>query len=180
VSPRALERARLSPGIRAAKRIARALFDVEMALRRRWARLRGRERYRLAGACGGCGKCCEAPSMQVPRAMFWFPSGLRAFAAWQRRVNGFRLTESDRQSGTLTFACDHFEWSTRRCTSYETRPGMCRDYPRLLLDQPWPDLFPECGFRAVAKDAPRLLEILERQQLSAEQREDLERKLFLK
>jgi hypothetical protein len=56
---------------------------------------------------------------------------------------------------------------------------MCRDYPRALLYQPGPELLPGCGYRAVARNAGRLLQILEERQLSAEQKERLERDLHL-
>jgi hypothetical protein len=58
---------------------------------------------------------------------------------------------------------------------------MCRDYPRLLLDQPWPELFEACGFRAEPIGAPSLVAALEAaESLDADQREELEKRLGLR
>ncbi|MGD8897613.1 MAG: hypothetical protein PVJ73_16395, partial [Acidobacteriota bacterium] len=63
--------------------------------------------------------------------------------------------------------------------SYESRPGMCRDYPRLLLWQPNPGLLPGCGYRAVVPNADGLRESLARLDLTPEQREKLRKGLGL-
>jgi hypothetical protein len=56
---------------------------------------------------------------------------------------------------------------------------MCRDYPRALLEQANPELFEGCGFKPVARDRVRLLQSLEEQPLSEEQRARLRRELYL-
>ena len=63
-------------------------------------------------------------------------------------MNGFELVRSDEESWTFVFRCTHFDPATRSCDSYGSRPGLCRDYPRLLLWQPNPELLPGCGCRA--------------------------------
>jgi hypothetical protein len=57
---------------------------------------------------------------------------------------------------------------------------MCRDYPRLLLWQPSPELFAGCGYRAVAPNAARLLRVLDSHGMTADQRDRLERGLRLR
>jgi hypothetical protein len=104
----------------------------------------------------------------------------RVFLAWQRRVNGFELVGEDSASRTFVFRCRHFDRETRSCDSYSSRPGMCRDYPRLLLWQSEPELLPGCGYRAVAPNAARLRERLAHLSLTPEQREKLERSLYLR
>ena len=135
------------PGRVLLKTLVRWVWQVEMALRRGAVRLRSRPRFELAGACGGCGACCERPSIHVGRVTWYFPRTRQAFLAWQRRVNGFELVEADPQSRTFTFVCTHFDPDTRLCDSYDSRPGMCRDYPRVQLSAAWPELFDACGFR---------------------------------
>jgi hypothetical protein len=56
---------------------------------------------------------------------------------------------------------------------------MCRDYPRLLLYQPSPELLPGCGYRPLAPNALRLGQALAAAELSPEQRRRLSRDLFL-
>ena len=77
---------------------------------------------------------------------WYFPTARRLFLWWQRRVNQFELTETKVADRVFVFRCDHFDRESRRCDSYQSRPGMCRDYPRVLLDQADPQFFRECGY----------------------------------
>lgn len=98
---------------------------------------------------------------------------------WQRATNGFLLVETRQQDGVLVFRCTHFDVVTRRCDSYHSRPGMCRDYHRLLLHAAHPVFMDGCGHRSVLQAGHKLLRILDEQGLTAEQREQLRRKLNL-
>lgn len=112
--------------------------------------------------------------------MLWYLPRLRAtWLWWQRSVNGFALVRADRETRSFVFDCTHFDRTTRRCDSYGSRPGICRDYPRALLDQPWPELFDDCGFRARAVDADRQRAVLEQSGLPPDQVEALARKMKL-
>ena len=97
----------------------------------------------------------------------------------QEHVNGFVLTERDRRGRVFIFRCTHFDWATRSCDSYGSRPGMCRDYPRVLLQQANPEFLPGCGYRPVAPNAERLVRSLERASVTREQRERLRKDLHL-
>ena len=77
-------------------------------------------------------------------------------------VNGFVLVAHEPRQRVLLFRCTHFEPVTRACDSYASRPGMCRDYPRLMLWQPGPEFLPGCGYRAIAPNAQGLRLALER------------------
>ena len=137
-------------------------------------------RYRLTGTCNGCGKCCEAPTMQVGRTTWRLPT-LRALALWwQRVVNGFEFASADARFRTVTFRCTHYNAVTKQCDSYASRPLMCRDYPVNLTFDANPVLFDECSHRLVDVNAAGLRDALERTSLSPEQRADLERKLNLR
>lgn len=165
----------------ALKAVVRGIYMSELVAKRAWSRVRGRRRWILAGACGGCAKCCEQPTMIVPRTIATWWSLRKLFLWWQRAVNGFELIGTERRPWSFVFRCTHFDESTRKCDSYSSRPAMCRDYPRLLLDQPWPELFEECGFRAAPTAAPDLMAALEAAESVDElQREELERRLGLR
>ncbi len=116
--------------------------------------------------------------MAVGRAIRALPTLRRAFLSWQHRVNGFEFVREER--GTFVFTCTHYDRGTRSCDSYETRPAICRDYPQVLLDQPWPELFPECTHKLVVRDAAKLLDGLSDANHTEEQRLALEERLRLK
>lgn len=163
------------PLLRALKWVVRLAWAAEWAIRRRadpgpWT---------LAGACRRCAKCCEEPAIRVGRLTFAF-APLRALVlGWQRRVNGFVLVRADAEARAFRFRCTHFEPVTRTCDSYASRPFMCRDYPRALLAQPWPELFEGCGYRVRLRRAEGLAEALDRADLPEAERAELKRKLRL-
>jgi Fe-S-cluster containining protein len=164
---------------RSLKRLVRVCFRFDLVVARTVLRMRGREPFVLGGDCRSCGACCESPSLKLGWALWYLPTLRRAVLAWQRHVNGFVLASLDFRSRTLAFRCTHFDRETRRCDSYDSRPGMCRDYPRLLLYQPHPELLPECGHRPIRKDRKRMLRVLDSQPMSAAQRARLAKDLFL-
>ena len=75
-------------------------------------------------------------------------------------MNGFELVGEDAEEQALVFRCTHYDRATRSCDSYDSRPGMCRDYPRLLLWQPRPQLLPGCGYRVRPPNAAGFRESL--------------------
>lgn len=169
------------PARRALKGVALGWFYATLGLDRLLARVAGHRPFRLAGDCRTCGACCEAPSIRVGWVTWYLPLWRRLFLAWQGLVNGFALLETDRSARTFVFRCTHFDTASRRCDSYASRPGMCRDYPRLHLYQPHPEMLPGCGYRPLLRerDAKRFLRVLDAQPLDPEQRARLKKGLFL-
>ena len=165
--------------LRTVKRVARWRFYADVSFHRAVARARGDRPYRLGGECRRCARCCEAPSIQAGRAVWYLPTLRRAFLWWQRRVNGFELVSRDARARVFVFNCTHFDRETRGCDSYGSRPGMCRDYPRNLLAQPNPEMLPGCGYRPVAPNAAALLRALESASVSGDTLARLKRDLHL-
>lgn len=164
---------------RAVKRVALWNFVVGVSVQRALERRRGRVPYDLGGECRRCARCCEAPAIRVGRATWYMPALRRLFLWWQQRVNGFVLVARERRGRVFVFRCTHFDWATRSCDSYDSRPGMCRDYPRVLLHQPNPEFLPGCGYRPVARGADGLLRALERAAVTGEQLARLKKGLYL-
>ncbi len=164
---------------RAVKRVARWGFQVDLAAHRLLLRSRGERPWTLGGSCRRSGACCEAPAIVAGRITWSVPSVRRLFLAWQRRVNGFELASTDDRTRVFVFRCSHFDRATRACDSYDSRPGMCRDYPRDLMWQPSPDLLPACGHRAIPPNAAGLRAALDEADLTPAQRESLRKGLRL-
>jgi Fe-S-cluster containining protein len=163
----------------AVKTLALRVYDIRLALHRMGKRANGDIRYELGGSCALCAKCCEAPGIAVDVLTWYVPLFRRVFLLWHRHVNGFELLEKSRRERAFIFRCTHFDATTRRCDSYHSRPGMCRNYPRGLLEQSNPELFEGCGFKPVARNRAQLLSVLERQPLNEEQRAKLRKELYL-
>lgn len=164
---------------RVLKRVALAFFVVNLAASRKIGRLRGEKPYRLGGACQCCAKCCEMPGIQVGRLVWYLPTFRALFLAWHRHVNGFELEGRDIHHRVFLFRCTHFDWETRRCDSYDSRPGMCRDYPRNQLWQANPAFLPGCGYKAIHPNSSRFLEALREEGLEGEELEKVKEKLHL-
>ena len=163
----------------ALKRVALWNFTLGLLLTRGYRRLRGERAFRLGGDCRRCAACCEAPAIQVSALVWFVPTLRRLFLSWHERVNGFKLTQQLLLQRVFVFECSHFDRATRSCDSYDSRPGMCRDYPRALLYQPSPELFPGCGYRAVARGHERWVAALESRGLTEEQMRRLKKGLYL-
>jgi Fe-S-cluster containining protein len=98
---------------------------------------------------------------------------------WQQAVNGFEHTATLPGDRLLVFRCTHFDPATRSCDSYDSRPGICRDYPRHQLHQANPAFLPGCGYRAVARNAAGLKSALARVPMDDDRRAKLEKDLRL-
>jgi Fe-S-cluster containining protein len=164
---------------RSLKAAARVFFGIDVGLDR-WRRtLRGERPHGLGGECRRCARCCEAPAVRANAAVWHLQTLRRAFLWWQERVNGFELTQTLATTRLFVFRCSHFDWATRSCDSYDSRPGMCRDYPRALLFQAAPEMLPGCGYRPVAPNAAGLRRALEERGLPPAQLERLKKDLHL-
>jgi Fe-S-cluster containining protein len=166
-------------GRRVLKRLALGNFVLGLLLTRGLRRLRGERAFRLGGDCRRCAACCEAPAIQVGAWVWFVPTLRRLFLWWQERVNGFRLTHELLLERVFVFECSHFDRGSRSCDSYDSRPGMCRDYPRLLLYQANPEFLPGCGYRALPPNAALLRDALHKSALSRAQKSKLEKDLGL-
>lgn len=113
----------------AVKSVARLRFQADLAAVRALRRRRSAPWFELGGECRRCAGCCEAPSIRANALVWHLRTARAAFLWWQRVVNGFDLQEARRQERTFVFRCTHFDWQTRRCDSYETRPPAPRVAP---------------------------------------------------
>jgi uncharacterized protein len=161
------------------KRNLARLYARQMEARRARLARRGALHWELAGECGACAACCEAPTIVVGALLYFAPLLGRAWLFWQRTVNGFELVGRLREERAFVFRCTHFDPVTRRCDSYDSRPGMCRDYPRMLLEAPDPEFFAKCGYRARAHNADALLTALRDKGVGGDQLVQIRRRLRL-
>ena len=117
--------------------------------------------------------------VQIFPPFLYLKSARWLIITWHRLVNGFEFIREDRQEKIFIFRCTHSDPETGLCDSYESRPGMCRDYPRILLDSTEPQLFSTCGYYPILKNGGKLSTALDRLDLSDAKREELKRRLHL-
>ncbi len=168
------------PVRRAIKRAALLRYQVDLWVARKIRNRSHPPRYRLAGQCEGCGLCCETPMIAAHPLLHRLRSTRWIILAWHRSINGFEFLSYDRENRAFVFRCTHFDPKTRRCDSYESRPGMCRDYPRNLLDHPFPGFLKGCGYYAIDENADRFNAALEKLDLPADKLEELKKRLHTK
>jgi Fe-S-cluster containining protein len=78
-------------------------------------------------------------------------------------------------TGTSSFSA-----AAKLCACYRTRPGVCRHYPRNLLDSPNPEFLETCGYYPHYRNADAFKEALDECELDPQKRAEIERKLHLR
>jgi Fe-S-cluster containining protein len=165
---------------RTVKRVALWRYNTDLWASRRIRQLRGdAPDLELHGSCTGCGACCDTPSIQLPTVIFFFKSVRAAVKLWHRHVNGFEYIGLDRRNRIMIFSCSHLDPVTKQCDSYDSRPGLCRDYPVNLLDDVRPTFFPKCGYFALDPDAESIRADLAELDLTPRRREYVERTFYV-
>jgi Fe-S-cluster containining protein len=161
------------------KYVARIRYTTDLKLTR-WLKSSGRKNlYRLAGSCLQCGKCCETPMIRIFPLFFYLKSLRWAINTWQRMANGFEFVDENRRDKCLIFRCTHLDPTTKHCDAYQSRPGICRDYPLNQLDAPVPVFLEGCGYRAVLRNAEKFDAALDTLDLPAETLQKLKHDLQL-
>ena len=168
------------PVRRTIKRIALIRYQFDLRVARSVRNRTHPPRYKLAGSCQGCGLCCETPMIQTLSLFRRLRTTRWVILTWHRVINGFEHLRDDPKTNSFIFRCTHFDPKTRQCDSYDSRPGMCRDYPRNLLDAPFPEFLDGCGYHAIDENADKLNAALEKLDLPEEKLKELQRKLHTK
>ena len=123
----------------------------------------------MGATCSGCGACCDLiPLDQTPEQI------AASVAAWPDAVDNHYFggdylvpvtkAEAEQINPALVrihpsdkswYTCRAFDATSRRCTIYETRPKMCRNYPwyewgpRGIVIK----AFPDCSYHADVPDS---------------------------
>ena len=164
---------------RAIKNTLRHYYFFTLWIQRQHLKRKGRPKYILTGNCEGCGKCCENPAIKVGFLVTYLKSFRAIYVLWQKKINGFVYQRQNVEDQVLYFTCNHWDAQTKRCDSYDSRPGMCRDYPRNLLYSSVPDFFEECGFKPLDKNAAKFKLALDKVPLDEDKKKKIKDKLFL-
>ena len=107
-------------------------------------------RWKIAGSCKQCGKCCEEILLKAHPAILNDNWVTKIVVGWISWVFQFYLIRIDRAGKYLVFSC-HNRGADGKCLVYRWRPSVCRNYP--LLDYfKEPRFLDDCGYCAVISD----------------------------
>ncbi len=161
---------------RAVKRVALAAYMTDLRITRA---VQDKPLYRLCGSCNHCGACCETPMIPIWPKFFYFRTIRWLIKAWHRVVNGFEFLHDDRRLKIFVFRCTHWDPVAKRCDSYDSRPGMCRDYPRNLIYAANPEFIAACGYYAIDHNAAALERSLNELDLPPDTLAEVKAKLYV-
>ena len=158
------------------KSIALLGYTVDLRITRLVLKAKGEPLYHLRGSCNKCGACCKSPMVPIFPPFFYLKPIRWIILTWHRLVNGFEYIDENPKSQMFIFRCTHWNSETKMCDSYDSRPGMCRDYPCNLVYSTNPIFLKECSYYAVDKNAERMKAALEDLNLPPEKTRNVETK----
>jgi Fe-S-cluster containining protein len=163
----------------AVKLAARLKYLADLKVTRWIKAWSGEPYYLVTGDCRRCGQCCRTPVIPVYPLLFYLPLFKQLMIWWHRSVNGFELIRAERRAGLMVFRCTHWDSHTGLCDAYRSRPGMCCDYPHNLAYSADPELFANCGYQVILKNAAQMARALEEAGLPAQTLADLKARLHV-
>lgn len=157
----------------------RTYYLFSLWLNRKRLKRKGLPKYTLIGNCESCGKCCENPAIKIGFLLNNIKFFKYLYNLWQKKINGFIFQKHNQETKVFYFICNHWDSNSKKCDSYDSRPGMCRDYPRNLLYSSIPDFFKECGYKPLDKNAKKFNLALDKISIDEEKKKKIKEKLFL-
>ena len=115
----------------------------------------------MSYSCAKCpGYCCSYPEIEVtPREIERLAKHFElSFSTAEERFTKYDPKEKvrllrHRQDRIFKTVCMFLDQKTRRCTVYEVRPGVCRDYP----DSPRCGYYEFLKFERAHQDDPKFI-----------------------
>jgi hypothetical protein len=111
---------------RVLKRIALSRYTFDLWFTRLLLRARGEPRYRLTGACNGCGRCCETPVISVSAPVFLDSGGPWSRPTCRRRSTGSWSRSSGSRSESQGPAPQAWGRKLSPCVSTSLAGATCR------------------------------------------------------
>lgn len=110
-----------------------------------WMKLT-KKRYIVVGSCRQCGQCCRELCLKIDGDWTRSEDDFNQLVKNNPNYARFHILEKDSR-GYLWFYCDRLG-PDGRCTDYENRLRICRDYPKASLRADG-QLFEGCGYRII-------------------------------
>ncbi len=120
-----------------------------LRLKREWLYRFSPEKLEVIGECKQCGDCCRSLMLIETHGVV---RSRRYFRKLQKRSPFYRNMEiiGRDEAGILIFSCK-LVGDDGRCTRYEERPDICREFPNIWMFRHGGRLDEDCGYKLQEK-----------------------------
>lgn len=106
-----------------------------------------KKHYIRTGSCKGCGRCCQQIYVRHAKAVikteeeFEYLKTLHFFYSYLKVVGKDEIG--------LVFECSKLNKATGKCTAYDKRPLLCRQYPVEEIFMMGGEISQDCGYKFI-------------------------------
>ncbi len=104
-----------------------------------------KKHYIRTGACKGCGKCCQQIYVRHAKNIINNEEEFEYLKTLHYFYNYLVVVGKD-ETG-LVFECSKLDKTTGKCTAYNTRPLLCRQYPLEEIFMMGGGISEDCGYK---------------------------------
>ena len=104
-----------------------------------------KKKYFRKGSCKGCGRCCQKIYVRHARDVIKTQEEFEKLKTLHF-FYGY-LTVVDKDEVGLVFECSKLNKETGRCTAYNKRPILCRQYPQEEIFMMGGNITENCGYK---------------------------------
>ena len=122
-----------------------------LRLKREWLYRFAPDKLEIVGECKQCGDCCRSLMLIESRGVV---RSKRYFRKLQKRSPFYQNLEiiGTDDAGILIFSCKLLG-EDGRCSRYEERPDICREFPNIFMFRHGGKLDDDCGYKVQEKVA---------------------------
>jgi len=103
-----------------------------------------RKKYIRKGSCKGCGRCCQKIYVRHARDVIKSEEEFEKLKTLHFFYGYLKVVDKD-ETG-LIFECSKLDKETGKCTAYNQRPILCRQYPQEEIFMMGGSITEECGY----------------------------------
>lgn len=103
-----------------------------------------KKKYERKGSCNGCGRCCQRIYVRHARDVIKTEEEFEKLKTLHFFYGYLRVLDKDEMG--LVFECSKLDKESGKCTAYNKRPVLCRQYPQEEIFMMGGSITEECGY----------------------------------
>ncbi len=103
-----------------------------------------KRKYTRKGSCNGCGRCCQRIYVRHARDVIKTEEEFEKLKTLHFFYGYLKVLEKDEMG--LVFECSKLDKETGKCTAYNKRPVLCRQYPMEEIFMMGGSITDACGY----------------------------------